>query len=123
VATPHVAAGDVCTWWKYALLVDPKVIDGGTVALAKRLKERGIASAPRYIQKPAFQCQVFRDQVTFGKSRWPFTLARKESVDYSRDRFRGTFQYLEHVLVLPFNEKYTEEHLDFIADAIREGAR
>jgi hypothetical protein len=26
------------------------------------------------------------------------------------------------VLVLPWNEKYTEEHVDFLAAAIREGA-
>ena len=43
-----------------------------------------IAAAPRYIQKPAFRCKVFADQGTFGTSRWPFTLARPEAVDYAR---------------------------------------
>ena len=37
----------------------------------------------RYIQKPAFQCAVIREQKTFGKSRWPFTLARPEAVGHS----------------------------------------
>jgi dTDP-4-amino-4,6-dideoxygalactose transaminase len=119
VATPHHESRDEPVYWKYALLVDPAVIPGGAVALGKALKEWGIASAPRYIQKPAFRCQVFREQRTFGNSRWPFTLARPEAIDYSAERFPGTFQYLDRVLVLPWNEKYTDEHLDYIARAVR----
>jgi len=30
---------------------------------------------------------------------------------------------LEHVLVLPFNERYTESHLDQLAEAVRSAAR
>ena len=106
-------------YWKYALQVDPAIIPGGAVALGKALKDWGIASAPRYIQKPAFRCQIFRDQRTFGNSRWPFTLARPEAIDYSAERYPGTFQYLDRVLVLPWNEKYTNEHLDYIARAVQ----
>ena len=61
---------------------------------------------------------MFRDQRTFGKSRWPFTLARPEAVDYSAERFPGTFEYLDRVLVLPWNERYTPDHLNFLASSI-----
>ncbi len=64
---------------------------------------------------------MIRDQVTFGDSHWPFTLARPEAVDYDAARFPGTFQALEHVLVLPWNERYTQEHVDYIAAAVRDG--
>lgn len=90
--------------------------------MARLLKEKGIASAPRYIQKPAFMCEVFQEQRTFGDSRFPFTLARPEAVDYDRARFPGTFAALDHVLVLPWNERYTNEHVDYIAASIREAA-
>lgn len=122
VRTPHVAPGAVHTYWKYALRIDGNVIAGGSPALGKKLAARGIASAPRYIQKPAFACQVIRDQRTFGESRWPFTLARPEAVDYSPERFPGTYKALEEVLVVPWNDKYTEEHLAAIAAAVRDGA-
>jgi hypothetical protein len=62
---------------------------------------------------------VFRDQQTFGKSRYPFTLARPEAVDYRAERFPGTFAALGRVLVLPWNENYREEHVTYIAEAIR----
>ncbi|MEZ6124070.1 MAG: DegT/DnrJ/EryC1/StrS family aminotransferase [Planctomycetaceae bacterium] len=120
IQTPVVTQDSCHTFWKYCLNVDATVIEGGSPGLGARLREKGIACAPRYIQKPAFECQVIRDQVTFGTSRWPFTLARPDAVDYSRARFSGTYKALEHVLVLPFNELYTDEHISYIANAIRE---
>jgi dTDP-4-amino-4,6-dideoxygalactose transaminase len=119
IDTPWVHADNEHTYWRYCLRVGEKV-PGGAGGLAAALKDRGIASAPRYIQKPAFQCEVFRKQRTFGSSRYPFTLARPEALDYSPERFPGTFAGLEGVLVLAWNERYTQEHVDYLADAIRE---
>lgn len=120
VSTPWYAPEATHSYWRYCLFVDGSVIPGGSPALGAELKKFNIAAAPRYIQKPAFQCAVFRDQKTFGNSRWPFTLARPEAVDYSPSRFPGTFKFLEDVLVLPFNERFTEQHIDYIADAVRQ---
>jgi dTDP-4-amino-4,6-dideoxygalactose transaminase len=117
----HGREGDTHVFWKYCLGVDSQVIPGGSPALGKYLRERGIACAPRYIQKPAFQCEVFREQRTFGKSRFPFTLARPEAVDYSPGIFPGTFAALDRVLVLPLNEKYTDDHIDHITSSIKAG--
>lgn len=118
ISLPELASDDVATWWKVPLIVDPVVVPGGPRAVAAVLAEHGVASAPRYIQKPAFECAVFRDQRTFGSSRWPFTLARAEAVDYHRDKFRGTYGYLERVLILPWNERYDEGHADALAELL-----
>lgn len=120
IEAPTTTADSKHVFWKYCLRVDGNVIPGGAVALAGALRDKGIASAPRYIQKPAFRCQVFRDQVTFGKSRFPFTLARPEAVDYDDANFAGTLEALEGVLVLPWNEHYTDTHVNYIADSVRE---
>jgi perosamine synthetase len=120
IETPAITPHSVHTFWKYCLRVDETVIPGGTVALGAALKDFGILCAPRYIQKPAFECQVIKQQVTFGTSRWPFTLARPEAVDYSRSLFEGTWNALEHVLVLPWNEKYTDEHIHYLSVNIRQ---
>jgi dTDP-4-amino-4,6-dideoxygalactose transaminase len=120
IETPWVDPKSVHTYWKYCLRVDGSVVPGGAVALARLLAERGISSAPRYIQKPAFMCEVFQKQRTFGRSRFPFTLARPEALDYNHDRFRGTFEGLDRILVLPWNERYTEEHVSYIATSIHQ---
>jgi dTDP-4-amino-4,6-dideoxygalactose transaminase len=122
IETPLVNPQSIHTYWKYCLHVDERLINGGAIGMARLLKEKGIASAPRYIQKPAFMCEVFQEQRTFGDSRFPFTLARPEAVDYDRARFPGTYTALDHVLVLPWNERYTDEHVDYIAASIREAA-
>jgi dTDP-4-amino-4,6-dideoxygalactose transaminase len=108
------------TYWKYCLRVDDSQIEDGSVGLAKALKTYDVASAPRYVVKPAYKCQVFREQNTFGDSHFPFNLARPEAVDYSDEKFPGTLKGLHDVLVLPINEKYTEEHIEFLASSIRE---
>ena len=119
ITTPRCARDAVHVFWRYCLWVDENEVPGGSPALGAGLKRQGIAAAPRYIQKPAFQCEIFRDQRTFGSSRFPFTLARPEAVAYSPDRFPGVFQCLRDVLVLPWNERFTEQHIDFIATAVR----
>lgn len=107
-------------YWKYCLLVDANVIPDGAIGLAKLLKQRGISSAPRYIQKPAFMCEIFQKKRTFGKSEFPFTLARPEVLRYNREQYPQTFAGLDHTLVLPWNERYTEEHVEYIASSVRE---
>ena len=65
-------------------------------------------------------CELFQKQRTFGNSHYPFTLARPEALNYDCSRFSGVFEALDGVLVLPWNERYTKEHLDYIAEAIQQ---
>ncbi len=123
VAIPPLAFGDEHAYWRYPLLIDPADFPEGPDHFARALREDGIAAAPRYIQKPAFACAVIADQRTFGDSRFPFTLARSEAVDYSPERFPGTYEYLSRVLVLAWNERLDEGHVDRIGVRIAEIAR
>jgi perosamine synthetase len=119
IVLPTAAGEAEHVYWRYPIMVNPAKIPGGPVALAAKLKAYNVASTPRYIQKPAFECQVLSEQVTFGGSRWPFTLARPEALDHSPERFPGAYEALKRVLVLPWNEMYTEKHVDHIANSIR----
>src|SRR5262249_25570541 len=118
--TPRVGPRSVHTYWKYCLQVDGGIVEGGAVELGRRLKERGISCSPRYIQKPAFMCEVFQKQRTFGASRYPFTLARPEAVDYDRAPSPGPSAGSEGVLVLPWTARTTEEPVDYIAPPVRD---
>ena len=122
VAAPVVRQRTVHTYWKYCLRVDPAVISDGAVGLSRALKEHGIFTIPRYIQKPAFLCEVFAKRRTFGDSGFPFTLARAGAVDYRRELFPGTFAALDGVLVVPWNDRFTGEHVAFIGSSIRDAA-
>lgn len=115
--------GGQSSYWRYALMVDPDVINGGAVGLGQELKDLGIPAAPRYIKKPAFQTRLFQEQETFGSSKWPFSLARPDAVDHSIDRYPGTRHFLDRVLVLPWNERFTDDHVDEIALGISAAVR
>jgi hypothetical protein len=65
---------------------------------------------------------VIRDRRTFGRSSWPFTLARSEALDHDPKLYAGTHRGLARALVLPWNEKYTEAHVAHLAKAVRESA-
>lgn len=118
---PH---NKVNTYWKYPLLVDEKIIPGGSEALGAKLKEQGIWCVPRYIKKPAFECQVIRERNTFGKSGYPYNLAGFTSKLIENPKnFSGTYKGLSQVLVLPWNENYNDEHLYYIRDHILESIK
>lgn len=125
VSSPKVTADSKHVYWKYALRIDDEIIRGGVDAFAAKLKEKGIFSAPRYIQKPAFMCQILRERNTFGNSHFPFEgECRKNDppVVYEPKDYPGTHEALSHVVVLPWNEFYTEEHVNYIAENIKEVA-
>lgn len=126
VAAPKILAGSSPVYWKYPLRVDGRVLKGGADAVGAKLKEAGIFAAPRYIQKLAFECEVLRDQVTFGKSRFPYVGAHRAGdpeIRYSKEDTPGAVEALAGVVVLPWNEKFTTEHVDFIAGAIRRASQ
>ncbi|MCP4381242.1 MAG: DegT/DnrJ/EryC1/StrS family aminotransferase [Hyphomicrobiales bacterium] len=123
IETPASPSNSRHSYWRYCLDIDPGLIPEGPDALANALGKMHVSSAPRYIQKPAFECAVFRDRQTFGNSRWPFTLARPEALDYRRERFPGAYRALERILVLPWNERYLEIHVKRLASAIEAACR
>jgi perosamine synthetase len=120
IEAPYVPRLCVHTYWKYCLRVNNDIIPGGCDGLGAELKARNISCAPRYIQKPAFMCEIFQQQKTFGSSHFPFTLARPEVLQYDERRFPLTQQALQNILVLPWNENYLEEHVEYISDAIHD---
>jgi len=116
VTAQAVPAGAVPVFWKVVLRIDATLTGLDVRAVGAALKDRyGIACTPRYVQKPAFECAVFRDRRTFGSSHWPL----QEWPAPSPNQFPGTYAALRDMLVLPWNENYRPEHIAYIADALR----
>ena len=121
IAVVHADPADVASWWRIPVLVDRGLCSPD--ALAEELSKVGVAALPRYIRKPVFECKVIAEQRTFGSSHWPFTLARPEALDYSRSKFTGTGEFLDSVLVFPFNERYEPEHVSFVVNVLSEAVQ
>ncbi|MBI3252626.1 MAG: DegT/DnrJ/EryC1/StrS family aminotransferase [Candidatus Omnitrophica bacterium] len=123
IKIPAPPADSTHVYWKYCLDVDPEILGFDVAELAAQLKNFGIASAPRYIQKPAFRCQVIKDGVTFGRNHFPLSeemMRGYQDEGWCRREYPGAYQALSRVLVLPWNEFYEETHVRYIADKIHE---
>ncbi|MCB9885285.1 MAG: DegT/DnrJ/EryC1/StrS family aminotransferase [Planctomycetes bacterium] len=120
---PRDPEGGAHVFWKFAIDVDPAVVAGGAVALGKGLQEQGIACAPRYVQKPAFACELFRDWRRFAVTSMPLLHNPRGQGDNpwpAAAELVGTAEALDRVLVLPINERYLPQHIDRVAAAIRQ---
>ncbi|MCA8948966.1 MAG: hypothetical protein KDE27_05655, partial [Planctomycetes bacterium] len=119
---PGDGPGSRHAWWKFAFHVDTGVVPGGAARLGSAMRAAGVACVPRYIQKPAFECELFRDW-----SKSPVTWLplqhnpRREGPmpPFARADYPGAVQGLDDVVVLPINENYTAEHTAHIAAVIR----
>ncbi len=124
LALPDDPAHGEHAWWKFAFRVDAEAVPGGAVALGQRMQQAGVACVPRYVQKPAFECELFRDW-----SRSPITSlplaqnprARGAQPLFRREDYPGAIRGLEQVVVLPINERYEHKHVDHVCAAIRAG--
>ncbi|OGH56377.1 MAG: aminotransferase DegT [Candidatus Lindowbacteria bacterium RIFCSPLOWO2_12_FULL_62_27] len=116
VQWPYVQRGCQSTYWKYCLLIDEQKLGKDVGQVAAELKEAGIASAPRYIQKPAFECELFTKRRTFGASGWPWNGPAPREPKFNPELFPNTYQVLKTILVLPWSEFYKKEHVDYIAE-------
>lgn len=122
ITLPPVAPDATHVYWKFPLIVDPGVIRGGAEALGAALKSAGVFCVPRYIQKPAFMCRVFRDRKTYGRSQCPYSCRERQdgsAITYDPADYPGAMRGLERIVVLPWNEAYTEGHVAFIAAAVQ----
>ncbi len=108
ISPPAFCRGAQHSYWKYCVRTRSRCRRTPSSRSPGLLKEHGIVSAPRYIQKPAFMCEVFQKRKTFGSSGYPFTLARPEALDYRLEAYPGTAAALERVLVVPWNDRYDE---------------
>ncbi len=125
VRTPLRAPHSRHVYWRYALRIDTAAFRGGLDAFAARLRQAGVLCAPRYIQKPAFECAVLRDRRTFGSSQFPFCGAHRADdppVVYDPGQTPGAYAGLAKILVLPWNERFTQEHVEYIAHTVRRTA-
>ena len=86
VKPPLVDPQGVHTYWKYCLRVDGSVLPGGADALGRLLKERGIACAPRYIQKRPSCARCFAISGPSATAVFPSrSPGRKRSITIPRD--------------------------------------
>jgi dTDP-4-amino-4,6-dideoxygalactose transaminase len=117
IALPNDPDGGTHAYWKFAFTVT-----GGVGELGDRIRHAGVACAPRYIQKPAFECALFQDWSKSPVTAMPLQNNPRNSgpmPPFVREQYPGAVRGLDEILVLPVNENYRDDHLDHIALVIK----
>ncbi len=123
---PQDPARGTHSYWKFAFFVDPHQVPGGARALGKRMQGDGVACAPNYIQKPAFECELFRDWRQSPVTWLPLqqnARATGPQPPFTSAGYPGALQALDSVIVLPINERYEPVHIAHVAAVIRAGVQ
>jgi perosamine synthetase len=111
--TPPPDSGDH-VYWQYPLILDPSVA-GDLHEWAVALTAEGIPANGGYLTSPLYAAPALRDRVTYGDSHFPL-----QDVEYPDGLCPNAEELIRHrLLVLPWNENYTETDVDDIITAIR----
>lgn len=121
ITCPSDSATARHSYWKFAFRVNADKIPGGAVALGARMREAGVACMPRYVQKPAFECQLFTEWRESPVTSQPLQnnpRGARDGLLFDRGDYPGAIAGLEQVVVLPINERYQPHHVESVAAAI-----
>lgn len=105
-------------WWLFPIFVDPEAAGGDAREYGKHLGAEGVSANPGYIQRPLYLTPVLADAQTYGTSGYPIA-------EYSANYVEGLCPVTEDLIsgrsmmVLPWNENYTDADTDDIIAAVR----
>jgi len=108
------------TFFSFSFMINQEKLDVTADVLVKELYQQGLKCEQGYPGPvPLYMYPVIREKKTFGSSGWPFTspFARKEW-SYEPGLCPKAEKACQETIVIPWNERITQQHVDLIADTI-----
>ena len=115
-----VTPGATHSYWSYPM----RVTGYSNETFARALNAEGIGASAGYIGDPIFQCSAaLAEHRTYGNSRFPFFSPYTDrTFEYADDMCPRTRELLGQLVMLSFNEQYTDGDIDDVAGAVRKVA-
>lgn len=108
------------SYWQYPLRVDVKRLRVSLHEFAEALRAEGVPCSAGYIGVPLYLTKLFKERRTFAKSGFPLIdnpfYGRR--VEYVEGLCPRAEEVLRQLLVIPWNEFYSLEDVDDIAEAV-----
>jgi dTDP-4-amino-4,6-dideoxygalactose transaminase len=100
-------------YWQYPLIIGEKA--GDLQAWGEALTAEGVPANPGYLTSPLYAAPAVRDRITYGRSGFPL-----QDTSYPVGLCPNAEELIDRrLLVLGWNENYTESDVDDIVAAIR----
>lgn len=115
-----VTPGATHSYWSYPM----RVIGYSNETFARALNAEGIGASAGYIGDPIFQCSAaLAEHRTYGNSRFPFYSPYTDrTFEHADELCPRTRELLGQLVMLSFNEQYTEGDIDDVSGAVRKVA-
>lgn len=115
---PYVPPHTRPSWWLYPFHVDQEVLGIPPSEFARYLRAEGIPVSAGYIGKPLFCYEMLYHRRTYGRSEFPFSSSYcSRPIIYGEQDCPGAWEALQSLLLIPINERYTEQEVKDILSA------
>ncbi|MGW1682028.1 DegT/DnrJ/EryC1/StrS family aminotransferase [Saccharopolyspora sp. NPDC002376] len=109
------------TYWQFPVYLDVAAAGADAVRYAEALRAEGIPASRGYLERPLYLTPLFTGPHTYGDSGFPL---RGRPVDRAQVLAPGLCPHTEalvarRLLVIPWNERYTDGDVTDIATALR----
>jgi dTDP-4-amino-4,6-dideoxygalactose transaminase len=119
---PRPPKGVKHSYWQYPLIVDDE-LGISPKRFSEALVAEGVPASYSYIGEPMYLKTPLREKKTFAKNKHPFDCpAYGRPISYAPGLCPSAEAVLKKLIVIPWNEKYTKEDVDDIAEAIQKVA-
>lgn len=108
------------SFWQFPIVLDTAIVPFDNRAYASAVSKYGVPISSGYLDRVLYLVPAIRDRQPYGTSRFPYTVPpSSREIEYGP----GDCPVAENLvgrtlLVIPWNEHYTEEHVDALAMAL-----
>jgi len=124
VNPPVVRAGGKHSYWQYPITIDEGRLGVGSADFCQAINAEGVPAGVGYIGRPIYLSAALRTAPTYGDSRCPFDCPRaSRRVQYQESDCPHTVEILRRIIIIPWNENYSEQEVADLAAGIGKVAR
>jgi perosamine synthetase len=118
LSVPQVLPGCQHSYWAFPLLLDLEALQMTVGGFCGHLRSMGVPSLPSYIGQPVFEAPFAKDALRLDPCLRTDTQRQSGSEETLRRAFPALMDILPRLVVIPWNERYEEPHVDMIAAAL-----
>jgi len=104
------------TYWKFPVKLDMSKVKADLDTISRALTAEGLPNWAGYTKVPIYMYNVLTLPYTYGRSGYPLVESGRK---YGEGLCPNAEKDLKEMIVLPINERYTEEHVTFTVKALK----
>lgn len=123
ITPPGRIEGSEHSYWSFPILVDEAVLGVTPEAFGEAVQAEGVPMGGNWIGKPLYLYEALAEKITYGRSHFPFDSPYvSHPVHYGPGLCPQAERAMAQLRTLPINERYTNEDIEDMAQAVRKVA-